>query len=332
MSEFKFFCPQCGQHILCDTGHSGSQINCPVCQKAIVVPQAPMAVPVPPQPAPIYSLPQSTEPAAGRPYPVTPVAQPAEPVQSLTLQNVLMIVVAVLVLAGLGVGGWFGYSKIEIYSQRGHYPSGLVALWPGDEKATDSVGDHNGELVGGVELEPGKVGKAFVFNGSTSYISVPALPSLDIGTGSGITIECWIKPASAATQGPLVEWDSTTTDGLQFWVQPNLVLFASVKDTAGNSHFLISTNGALNTTSWQHVALTYDKASGVALIYLNGGVVVSNNIGSVTPQTTYPLNIGRRFGQPIGLGQTYSGLIDGLGIFNRALSAAEIQAIYTSQK
>jgi hypothetical protein len=40
MAEFNFSCPQCGQRIQCDTGYSGSQINCPVCQKPIVVPQA----------------------------------------------------------------------------------------------------------------------------------------------------------------------------------------------------------------------------------------------------------------------------------------------------
>jgi len=40
MSEFNFSCPQCGQRIQCDTGYSGRPINCPVCQKAIVVPPA----------------------------------------------------------------------------------------------------------------------------------------------------------------------------------------------------------------------------------------------------------------------------------------------------
>ena len=41
MAEFKFSCPQCGQHIQCDPGYSGAQINCPSCQQSIVVPQAP---------------------------------------------------------------------------------------------------------------------------------------------------------------------------------------------------------------------------------------------------------------------------------------------------
>ncbi len=46
MAEFKFICPQCKQHIQCDSGYIGSQINCPACQQAIIVlPQPPTVVP-----------------------------------------------------------------------------------------------------------------------------------------------------------------------------------------------------------------------------------------------------------------------------------------------
>ncbi len=41
MSEFKFACPICGQHITTDSGASGKPIECPTCFRKIVVPQAP---------------------------------------------------------------------------------------------------------------------------------------------------------------------------------------------------------------------------------------------------------------------------------------------------
>jgi len=41
MSEFKFACPVCGQHITADSSASGGQIECPTCFQKIVVPQAP---------------------------------------------------------------------------------------------------------------------------------------------------------------------------------------------------------------------------------------------------------------------------------------------------
>ena len=39
-AELKFACPSCGQHIRCEQGYVGKQINCPACQKPIQVPRA----------------------------------------------------------------------------------------------------------------------------------------------------------------------------------------------------------------------------------------------------------------------------------------------------
>ena len=41
MSEFKYACPVCGQHIKCDTSQAGTQMDCPTCFQKITVPQAP---------------------------------------------------------------------------------------------------------------------------------------------------------------------------------------------------------------------------------------------------------------------------------------------------
>src|SRR5688572_2752703 len=40
MSAMKFSCPGCAQHIECDAGYAGMQVNCPSCQKAMIVPGA----------------------------------------------------------------------------------------------------------------------------------------------------------------------------------------------------------------------------------------------------------------------------------------------------
>lgn len=41
MSEFKFACPVCGQHMMCDSSQGGSVMECPTCYQKIVAPQAP---------------------------------------------------------------------------------------------------------------------------------------------------------------------------------------------------------------------------------------------------------------------------------------------------
>jgi DNA-directed RNA polymerase subunit RPC12/RpoP len=41
MSEFKYACPVCGQHIKCDSSQAGTRMECPTCFQKIIVPQAP---------------------------------------------------------------------------------------------------------------------------------------------------------------------------------------------------------------------------------------------------------------------------------------------------
>ena len=134
MAEFKFSCPQCGQHIQCDTGYSGAQINCPSCQQAIVVPQsprsaaAPPAAPVPPPAPPGLSTKQNTTvPATGRRFAGAPGAQPPAKPKSKVLRNILVITASVVVLAGLGAGGWFGFSKFKGHKAAKANPAAQVA-------------------------------------------------------------------------------------------------------------------------------------------------------------------------------------------------------------
>jgi hypothetical protein len=43
MSEFKFACPVCGQHITADSSASGKPLECPTCFQKIIAPQAPLS-------------------------------------------------------------------------------------------------------------------------------------------------------------------------------------------------------------------------------------------------------------------------------------------------
>ncbi len=209
-------------------------------------------------------------------------------------------------------------------------PVGLVSWWAAEGNANDNMGVNNGTVIGSLGYASGEVGQGFVFDGSTSYITVPASPGLDIGaTGTGITIECWLNPSDFDVNfygAPIVEWDSNTTDGLQFWSGGNLS--GNIKDSSNNPHTINSPSGVLTVNTWQHVAMTYDKASGNAVIYLNGNAIESQYLGSFTPETSFPMNIGSRTAPITGRGDIYNGEMDELCIYNRALGQDEIQAIY----
>jgi hypothetical protein len=200
-----------------------------------------------------------------------------------------------------------------------------VAWWPDQGNAVDVVNTNNGTLVGPVVFAAGEVGEAFSFDGTSSYVSVAASPGLNVGLSTnGFTIEAWISPGPTTMQygAPIIEWDSGSTIGTHFWAFN--YLYANLIDTAGNPHAMQSANNSIAQSVLQHVAFTYDPKSGNAILYCNGTNILTQNLGSFVPQTSYPLNIGRR----IGGGEDFQGLIDEPSIYNRVLSANEIAAIY----
>lgn len=307
MAEFKFFCPQCGQQVQCDTGYVGTQINCPACQQTIVVPQL-----------------------------SRPAAAAQIPAKSQTLRNVLVIAVAVIVLAGLVIVGWFGWSKIAMHKM----PPGLVALWSGN--GNDSAGANKMELTD-ISFARGKTGTAFSFNGTESSIKIPASKSLNVGAEAGFTVMAWIKPTDVTRDHPLFEWNDLTYWGVHFHIAPGQPstgssgpggpgqLYANIVDSSGGWHQLGSAAGVVKANVFQHVALTYDKTSGVATIYCDGGIVSRQHLGSFNTRTARrDLYIGRR-PAPSGEINTFAGLMEEPALFNRALSASEIQEIYQEQ-
>jgi hypothetical protein len=214
-------------------------------------------------------------------------------------------------------------------------PPGLVGWWAGEDSAQDNLGTNNGALHGGTGFVAGEVGQAFSFDGSTGYVEMPASASLNVGAGAGLTFECWIKPAALADAQAVAEWNSGSAFGLHLWIsQPppfgggSGSIYVNLIDTSGTSHTLTTGGGILNTNGFQHVALSYDKASGITSLYYNGALAASMTLGSFTPQTTMDLYLGRRVsGDPFG---AFQGLVDEASLYNRALSGAEIQQIYSA--
>ena len=218
----------------------------------------------------------------------------------------------------------------------GQTREGLVALWPGEGNANDIVGINNG-VAQNIAYANGEVGQAFVFNGSgSSCIRIPASPALNVGQSHGFTFELWCNPATTNSSGAgvmtLAEWNGNSgelTDigcHLEFY-NGGIILADIVDPTTGNDHFVQSPGGNVEPNHWQHVAMTYDKTTGVLTLYRNGVVAAHGNVGIWTPSTAFDLYFGKRSAgvfAPI----PYQGLLDEISLYNRDLSAAEIQADY----
>jgi tRNA A-37 threonylcarbamoyl transferase component Bud32 len=213
-------------------------------------------------------------------------------------------------------------------------PPGLIAWWSGDGHAEDSVGANHGILQNGVAFAPGVVGQAFRFDGIDDYIRVPHSDSLN--PRDGFTIEGWIRSHSTGWLNVVSKW-SLIEEEYSYSFQDaarrfRLSLSESGKTDSRSDLASLSSRKAVVQGVWMHFAGTFDGS--LTRIYVNGeldGEQGSGNNRRIHASQT-DLEIGRMRGSFDTVRksdfQFWSGLVDELCLYDRALVDAEIQAIY----
>jgi hypothetical protein len=196
-------------------------------------------------------------------------------------------------------------------------PSGIVSWWPANGNAKDIVGPNNGKLNNGVTYVAGEVASAFGFD-TTDYVSAP---TVGLPTGnSDRTIEMWVKGNSFPTSGEAFfagygnfgsnaqTYHLGTTGSKLLWSQWGQAL----------------TGPALNANQWYHVAVT--NVGDLVTLYLDGAPVASGTFTINTPAGT-TFYMGRIPGS-LGDIRKLNGSVDEVSVYNRALTPAEILAIF----
>ena len=208
-------------------------------------------------------------------------------------------------------------------------PAGMISWWTGNGTLADVQGNYDLTYFGGGNpFGPGRVNQALAFdlgfNGTGAHATAGNPPGLQL-TGSAVTIDGWIQDLGAIGLESALYFGKSSAFGSDY------VLYRS-----GNSlSACIRTNGLPGgetcvvtsfqpiAAGWTHLALTYDGAA--MKVYVNGEVVSSTpKTGNLVPSAT-AFYLG---GRPDGL--YYHGFIDEVEVFDRALSAAEIQHIYNA--
>jgi hypothetical protein len=214
-------------------------------------------------------------------------------------------------------------------------PTGLVAWWRAEGNASDSVDGASGVIYDGVAFAPGRVGQAFAFNGTTGAINVPDAPALMLT--NSLTVEGWLYVTNAPVAPGMVIFRGDTRSGLD----PYYISVEPDGSPSGKLSFVIWGADNINAYisrpmpvgAWTHVAATLDGATGVMKLYTNavpaGQITTSvRPLGPLDPAFGAGVGIGNHSSQPGPFNYPFRGLIDELSLYNRALSAAEIQAIY----
>lgn len=202
-------------------------------------------------------------------------------------------------------------------------PPSLEAWWPGDGEATDIVGENDGTLMGDTTYTEGIVGDAFSFDGDGDKVIVPHDDSLH--PAEQITIDAWINPTSYGMYDPVVT--KAGGEALAGYILEFLgdhIFFGIVLDPYPIGAIYNSPTAYIEPGVWTHVAGVYD--GNYIRLYVNGVEVDGATYvpGSIRYDTN-ELNIG---GHPVFPDRFFTGLIDEVDVFSRALTAEEIASIY----
>ncbi len=206
-------------------------------------------------------------------------------------------------------------------------PAGLVSWWSGQGNANDLTGANPGTLQNGAGFESGQVATAFNFDAG-AYVRVGAAPSLTMS--NAFSVELWLYPTGpggAPTYGGILinkegQYEiARFADGTIQWavVSPDNPVWNWV-----NSGFTAPEG------QWTHLAWTYDF--GTSRLFANGQLVQtypgSGPVGSLALYSPNEFWIGNR--QVLSTSQWFQGRMDEISVYNRALSGAEIQAIFAA--
>ncbi|MCX5709190.1 MAG: DUF2341 domain-containing protein, partial [Candidatus Omnitrophica bacterium] len=207
---------------------------------------------------------------------------------------------------------------------------GLVGYWKFDEAVAGPAVDSSGYGNTGTNNGPATItsatnpvhftdGKLLSFDGTDDYVNCGAGASLDI-TGA-ITISGWFNSSLLSGVRIIADKYQDAIGGYQLYTNGNKL-----------EGYILGPGGAFGTTgttvlstgAWYHAAVIFIPSTGIYL-YLNGNLEASKIISppSSISSTARSLNIGAEN----GTNYLFNGLIDDVRIYNRALSAQEIQAL-----
>jgi hypothetical protein len=202
---------------------------------------------------------------------------------------------------------------------------GQVAAYGFEETSGTGVVDgsgngHVGTITGATRSPSGRFGSALSFDGINDWVTIPDANPLDLTTG--ITMSAWVNPTAVGAIYRTVLMKEQP-GGLIYTLyagegtgKPSGHIFTALEQRVSGT-----ANTATNT--WTHLATTWDGST--LRMFVNGVQVGTNAVTGPIRTSTGMLRIG---GTAVW-SEWFSGRIDEVRLYNRALSAAEIQGDMT---
>jgi autotransporter-associated beta strand protein len=214
----------------------------------------------------------------------------------------------------------------------------LVAYYKFDESsAATAVADSSGfdrpsaTLVNGASFVGGKYGDAVSLNGSSQYV---ALPYGLIKGLNDFTIAAWVHWNGGSSWQRIFDFGADIDRYMFLTPSDSSTIRFAISKFGGNGEQRIDGTAPL-PTGWHHVAVTLQESegAGVGVLYVDGQPVGMNASMSYTPDMIGSLvNATNNYiGRSQFPGDPYlNGRVDDFRIYNGALSANQIQALYAN--
>ena len=203
--------------------------------------------------------------------------------------------------------------------------NGLVAFYPFNGNADDaSVNGLHGTPYGPIPTTDRYLNPNSAYSFSNYYIYVAANSLFN--TGNGLTVSTWASFISSGLNQKIAGATNLSfNSGFVFGVQNNQV-YPEVWDNAG-VNFTFNA-GALSTGAWDHIVMTWNSG-GYMVVYVNG-LAADSMAASANPigANSEPFIIGVSPWTQSPTALAVYGDLDDIGVWNRALSAAEVLALY----
>lgn len=191
---------------------------------------------------------------------------------------------------------------------------GLVSWWPGDGSAGALVGG-NGTFQNGATTGAGWIRQALAFDGADDRVQTPPLT-----LANAFSVAAWVN-SDVLNQGAYQRIAET-----QFQTG-----FELGSDAAGTGYkfivrspsapYGVAQGGTIDPGTWQLVVGTYDGTTG--RLFVNGSPVASDTF-TAPGATNLPVYIGAYYLGGLG----WNGDVDEVQVYDRALSASEVRALY----
>ena len=147
-----------------------------------------------------------------------------------------------------------------------------------------------------------------------------------------MSISAWIKPNTVTTANQAIV-DKTGGGTAAYRFNTSNADGDRLKFTRGSLFVdgVGSNDNVLVAGVWQHIAAVVNTSgTDIVTFYVNGVAQGSGNLANSSFTNANPLMIGQK-GYDGSSVVNFNGLIDEVRIYNRALSAAEIQTLYNSR-